>query len=252
MTLKKKIDAAAFDALPEAVQSLYKEDGDDFVLDIEADEDDNGGDDLKTELERIKLKRDLESEHRKTAETRLRDVQKQLKELEKRVQEDGDNKHRKAGDVEALDKSWKEKFEAREAELIQEADSLRNGIKEVLVHSKAVEIASRISSVPDLLAPVIASRLTVDYGDGKPQTRVVDAAGNLSASTLQDLEKEIAGDKRFASVIIAGNGSGGGGRGNPGKGGAPDKKLSEMSEQELIDWQKRDPEGFRKASGINF
>lgn len=240
--MKRKITKEAYEALSEALKALYEADGDNYVLELEDDDSD-------AEMERLKLKRQIESDHRKRAEAERDELKKQLKELQEAQNKKADDDHRKAGDVEALDKSWKAKFEAREKELLAQIEQNNSVIQQITVGAAAQDIATRISTAPELLAPAISSRLTVEYTDGKPIMRVLDKDGKPSAATLEDLEKEIAGDKRYASVIIAGNGSGGGGRGGQSGNGVPNKKFSELSEQERIDWYRKDPDGFRKAAG---
>lgn len=228
--------------MDEAKKALYKAIGGDdtgYVLDLEADPDEE-------DLEKARLKQHIEAEHRKKAEKERDALKKELKALQDAADDEANNANRKKGDIEALEKSWKTKFETREAELQAQVDQGKKAIHSLVVESTAREIAGRISNAPDLLAPVIAARLSVEYQDDKPVTRVLDVTGQPSASSLSDLEKEIVGDKRYAPVIIAGKGSGGGSHGSQPAGGQ--KKLSEMSEQERIDWYKRDPDGFRKAS----
>lgn len=242
--MKRKINAEQFEALSEEMQALYALKGDFYVLTLEDDDDD---DDKENELEAARNKRKIEAEHRKKAETKARELEKELKELrEARLNED-DEAARNKGDIDALDKSWGKKLSVREAELQAEIDQHKSAVQHLLVDGKANEIAARLSEVPELLAPVIKQRLRVEYIDGKPETRVIDSEGKLSASTLEDLEKEIAGDKRFAPVIIASKGSGGGSRGDQQRPGGA-KKFSELSEQERIDWHRKDPDGFQKAS----
>lgn len=252
MKLKRRILQEAFDELPEAFQALYTKNGEEYTLSLE---DDNGGeDDSAAELERLRTKLSIEREHRKNAEKERDRLRQEERERERENLKQKDDAARNAGDIEALDKSWKARLEAREAELNGEIEKLQSAMQRLLVDNVAQGIASRLTDADsqELLIPFIAQRLKVEFEGDEPKTRVVDAEGKLSALTIQDLEKEIAGDKRFARVIIAGKGSGGGGRGNQDTGGAPDKKPSEMTEQELIDWQKRDPAGFRKANQNNF
>lgn len=247
--LKKKIGQAAFDELPEHLQALYTQDGDNFVLQVEDDEDDSAA-----ELERLRTKIGIEREHRKNAEKERDRLRQEEADREKQRQKDDDDNARNKGDIDALDKSWQARFASREAELNSEIEKHQSAMQRLLVDNVAQGIASRLAD-PDsqeLLIPFITKRLKVEFEGDEPKTRIIDTDGKPSALTIQDLEKEIAGDKRFARVIIAGKGSGGGGRGNQDMGGAPDKKPSEMSEQELIDWQKRDPAGFRKANQSNF
>ena len=239
--MKRKLTQAEFDALSEEMQALYKAVGDSFVLDIEDEDNDD-------ELDLLKKKKDIEAEHRRKAEKRNRELEKELEDLKNARLKEDDDEARKNKDIEALDKSWKAKFEAREAELTGQVNQYKSSVEHLLIDGKATEIATRLSEVPELLAPVIRQRLRVEYNEGKPTTRVVDAQGELSALTLEDLEKEIAGDKRYAPVIIASKSSGGGSRGSHHNPGGAKKKFSELSDQERIDWHRADPEGFLKAS----
>lgn len=258
MKLKRKISPEAFEALSEHMQALYTQSGDDYVLNVEDDggnsNDNTSSEEIAAELERLRAKLGIEREHRKNAERERDRLRQEEQERERENLKQKDDAARNAGDIEALDKSWKARLEAREAELTSEIEKHQSAMQRLLVDNVAQGIASRLAD-PDsqeLLIPFITKRLKVEFEGEEPKTRVVDVEGKPSALSIQDLEKEIAGDKRFARVIIAGKGSGGGGRGNQDMGGAPDKKPSEMSEQELIDWQKRDPAGFRKANQSNF
>lgn len=242
--MKRKLTKEQYEALEEGLKALYVAKGDGYALDLEDDDED---DDSAAELERLRSKRDIEVEHRKKAEKRVRDLEKQIDDDEKRRLDENDDDARKTKDIEALDKSWKAKYEKREQELLGEVGQSKAAVEHLLIDSNAQQIATRLSEVPELLSPVIKQRLRVEYVDGKPELRVLDSKGELSASSLEDLEKEIAGDKRYAPVIIASKGSGGGSRGNPKHTGGA-KKFSELSEQERIDWHRDDPEGFKKAS----
>ena len=257
MKLKRKIQQEAFDALSEAFQALYTKKGEEYILEVEGDEgnDDEGNDnETAAELERLRTKLSIEREHRKNAEKERDRLRQEEADRQKQKQKDDDDDARNRGDIDALEKSWQARLASREAELTGEIEKHQAAMQRLLVDNVAQGIASRLAD-PDsqeLLIPFITKRLKVEFEGEEPKTRVIDAEGKPSALTIQDLEKEIAGDKRFARVIIAGKGSGGGGRGNQDMGGAPDKKPSEMTEQELIDWQKRDPAGFRKANQSNF
>lgn len=126
---------------------------------------------------------------------------------------------RKSGDTAALDASWNEKYTrdlAARDELIRDRD---NRLVDLTVNATAQRLAAELA-VPgkaDVLMPFIKQRLA--YQDGK--TVVVDAEGKPSASTVDELAKEVAADKRFDVLIVASLATGGGAPG--GKGGAPDK-----------------------------
>jgi hypothetical protein len=163
--------------------------------------------------------------------------------------EAADEAARKAGDIEALDKSWREKFEAREAELgaqVQERDgwirqSVRDTVAERLANSLAIEGSA------ELLLPQIRDRLGVEIRDGKPTTVVLDEDGKPSAKTIEELGKEIAARAANAPIIVASKSTGGGAKGGRGPGGAgsrpsepskmtTDQKSAYIKENGLAAW----------------
>lgn len=122
----------------------------------------------------------------------------------------------KNGDVDALNKSWQVKLDKA---LADSADALkdRDGrLVDLTVNATAQRLAAELS-VPgsaDVLLPHIKSRLS--YQDGK--LSVLDSDGKPSASTVEELAKEIAANKAFSPLIVASHATGGGASG--GKGGA--------------------------------
>lgn len=94
---------------------------------------------------------------------------------------------------------------------------------DLTVNATAQKLAAELS-VPgsaDVLLPHIKSRLA--YQDGK--LSVLDVTGKPSASTVEELAKEIAANKAFAPLIVASNASGGGATGSKG-GGAAAKSIT--------------------------
>lgn len=129
---------------------------------------------------------------------------------------------RKSGDVAALEKSWSDKLAAREAALTAERDALGNVVRDLTVNSTATQLAAKLA-VPgsaDVLLPHIKNRLALETQDGKPVVRVLGADGKPSAASVDDLAKEIAGDTRFAPLIVASMATGGGASGGRGGGAA--------------------------------
>lgn len=243
MALKKKVTAEVYGALEASVQALYIASGDDFVLDLEAED---GDDD---DVVKLRDKRRIAEEHRVKAEKRAKKAEDDLQALRDEQDANKDDKSKKTGDVAALETSWKAKLAKREAELMKERDDSRAHLEAVMLDSVADSMSTALSKVPKLLRPIIRARLAIEIEDGTPVVRVLDDAGELSAASLDDLKAEIAGNKDFASVIIASNGSGGGNRGGREKpGGAGAKKFSELTENERVEWHQRDPNGFAKAS----
>ncbi len=88
----------------------------------------------------------------------------------------------------------------------------------------ATEIATTLA-IPGsskALLPHIERRLSVEQRDGKPTVVVLDAAGKLSAATLDELKAEFTNDPAFGP-LIAGSKASGGGAGGAGKGGGAAK-----------------------------
>lgn len=193
MALKLKITKEQYEALDEGVKVLYNEAGDGYALDVD-DIPDTGA---------LKRAKDREAQQRKEAETRLKELEQQLEEIQ-------GNDARKRGDIETLEKSWASKLEQRETELSQQIEALKKHTTMMLVDNVASEIAHKISSAPKLLIPHIKARLQADLENGEPKTRVLDAQGQPSALSVEDLSKEFSANPDFASVIIGSKASGGG------------------------------------------
>lgn len=67
-----------------------------------------------------------------------------------------------------------------------------------------------------VLLPHVRNRLTVDYVDGAPITRVLGPDGKPSAATLDELKAELATNEAFAPIIAGSKASGGGAGGAQG------------------------------------
>ena len=209
MALKRKISKEVYDALPDAIKAEYKEQGGEYVLDV----------DDSSELQRAK---DRETQLRKDAEKRAADLQKQLDDAS-----DIDAKRR--GDIETLEKSWQDKLTKRETELTGQISKLSDFAKKSLIDGTAQAIAAKISTVPALMKKVIAERLTVDFEGDAPTLKVLDAAGKISALTIEDLTKEFVDNKEYSSIIIGSKASGSSGTDKtrlPGSTGQGDKPTS--------------------------
>jgi hypothetical protein len=204
MALKKKITKAEYEKLNEVFKAEYIEDGDGFRLDVDGEEDTGA----------LKRAKDREAQLRKDAEKALKEAQDQLDAL-------GSDDARKKGDIETLEKSWKAKLEAEQTAHTATKTKFQGVFKKNLVDAKATEIATKISKVPSLLARVIKDRLTVDFDGDEPVTKVLDANGQPSALTLEDLQKELVANADYADIIIASKASGGAGKPTAKGGGAP-------------------------------
>jgi len=119
-------------------------------------------------------------------------------------------------DVETLTQSYEEKMEA----LRKENDNLLNGIKQ----GKITELASGFvnTNVVDdafsrqAMQDVYSKRL--DIREGKPV--VLDVEGNLTALSIEDLNREIMSSSLYSNHIKSGNATGGGAAGGRSGGGS--------------------------------
>jgi hypothetical protein len=196
MALKKKITKTAFEKLDDGIKAFYKEADDGYHLDIE---DDKSNDDI-AKLERAK---DREA-------AAAKELREKNRELEEKLASFTNDDARKRGDIEALEKSWKDKLDKRERELNEKLVAKDAFIKDVLVQDKAENLATKISTVPNVMKRVIQDRLHVDMSGDKPVLRVLDTDGKASALSLADLEKEIVANAEYAPIIIGSKASGGG------------------------------------------
>lgn len=230
-----KYELENLDGVEESVKSLYEEKDGKYVLKIEGipQPQQHSDEGLRKKVDELLAEKKAEQQKRKEAEEQAR------KEAEENA--------RKNGNIEALEKSWGEKFTARETELLNEKQSLEAQVYKLTVGSKATELAAKLA-VPgsdSVLLPHISNRLQVETVDGEIKIRVLDLQGKPSALSIEDLEKEFRANEAFKPLIRASNASGSGASG--GQGGGATKKPSEMNQTERADWQKNDPEGFAQA-----
>lgn len=205
-----KLTKEQYDALPAAVKALFKKDGDDYVPAEKSGGDDDAG----------ALKRALEREREERKE-----LAKQLKELKDKQDADDHARNKDKGDIDAINASWQKKLDKAIADKDAVIKAREDSLRQLLVTSKAQELAGELSTAPHLLVPFIERRLAADFSeDGKAATRVLDKDGKLSALSLDELKKEMLADKAYASIMKASNASGGGASGGSGEGGAFDGK----------------------------
>ena len=225
-----KYELENLDGVEESVKSLYEEKDGKYVLKIEGIPQPQNDDGLRKKVDELLAEKKAEQQKRKEAE------------------EQAALEHaRKKGDIDALEKSWGEKFTARETELLNEKKALEAQVYKLTVGSKATELAAKLA-VPgsdSVLLPHISNRLQVETVDGEIKIRVLDLQGKPSALSIEDLEKEFRANEAFKPLIRASNASGSGASG--GQGGGATKKPSEMTTAERQEWQLRDPSGFKAA-----
>lgn len=224
MALKKKIDKAAYDKLPDHFKNEYIADGDDFKLDVEGDEDTGP---LKRALER-------ERANASTSKQRLSEVEAELAEL-------SSNDARKKGDIATLEKQWQKKSDDQKVEYEGKLSKSHGYIKQQLTENVATQLANDLSPKhAKLLLPHIRSRLIADLDGDTPITKILDANGKESNLTLEQLRGEFVANKDFSDIITVTKASGGAGKtSHQSNGGAGNQNqqsadLSKASPHDLV------------------
>tara|TARA_Y100001951_G_scaffold104026_1_gene114398 strand:+ start:737 stop:1513 length:777 start_codon:yes stop_codon:yes gene_type:complete len=162
---------------------------------------------MQAELDRMKAKHAEAEKHRKEQEAAARKAAEEAA--------------KKSGDVEALEKSWAEKFTTREAELSEQVNTFQSMIHTLTVGSTATTLAAKIAmeGCAEGLTPHIQSRLKMEMVDGEPKVKVLGKDGRPSAMSLEDLEKELKATPYLAPIIKGSSASGAGGIGRGGGAG---------------------------------
>lgn len=179
MKLKLKINKAAYDALAPHYQELYAGDGDDYTLGVDGLEDTGA---LKRAKERL-------------AEE-VKETKRQLAEAET------------ARDKAASDLTTANATIATHGE---QTKKLTDFAHKTLKGSVALGLATKISTVPTVMAKEIAERLSVDLSGDEPKTVILGKDGKPDpALTLEKLGEEYVANKDFAAIIIGSKARGGG------------------------------------------
>lgn len=192
MALKHKLSKEEFEKLSDEIKAEYISDGDGYKLDVLGLEDTGP---LKRANERLKVEKNELS-------TKLTETEGQLAKL-------ADPK--KIQDIATLEKSWQSKLDTQKAEFEGKLAKSNSYIRTTLVDSKAEALASELAGKnAKLILPHIKARLAADLDNDEPVTRVLDAKGQVSAHSLDDLKKEFVANKDFAAIIVGSKASGGG------------------------------------------
>ena len=156
---------------------------------------------------------------------------------------------KKDGDLESLEKSWAEKVKATEAELTNKLQQYEQMMTDITSGSEARKLAADLAlpGHADLLLPHIKGRLKTEVRDGKPVVKVLDAEGNPSAMSIDDLRKEIKGNELFAPILSGSKANGAGGAGKSDGGRVERKGWGEMTDEERVALRKEDPATYKEV-----
>lgn len=225
MKLKRKISQSELEQLTKEVQELYTKVGDEFVLDL----DDTAFETLKAE--KASLKKELD-DYKAEEEERIRKAEERAK----KKAEEAYEKAKGDKDVEAIEKSWTDKYSKLETEFKGLQEKHNGYVTKSLVDSAVTSMANEISTHPNLISPHIRSRLGVDLTGDSPKLVVLDENGQRSALTVDELKKSFVDNKEFSAIIKATSANGGAKAGASSPSGTPTgetKRLGEMSDLEL-------------------
>lgn len=245
--MKRKLTTAEYGKLSEALQALYKKAAEgtkdhDYALDLEDDEDTSA----------LKSARDRERDAAKKLREEKAAIEARIQELEDEKAEMLAEKDGKGSATEALRKSYEAKLAKQTEKHTAELSRVTAALRQTHVDAVAEKIAGEISTVPALLAAQIKARLAVDFSGEAPATQVLGPDGKPSAATLAELREEFLSNPAYASIMIAGKGSGGGAGGGSNGGGAFDAKAYK-NEDGTTNWTKvhagmqKDPELLKKV-----
>lgn len=196
--MKKKLTKTEYEKLAEEKKADYKAFGDVFILDLEDDD-----------ADALVRARDREKQKAKEATDKLEALQREMEDLKAKLDDDATVTAKKKGDIETLEASWKAKLQASEDKYKALVAKREDQLKGILVNNAADNLAREISTAPKLMARVIKDRLSADLEAEIPATRVLGADGKVSASTMEDLKKELLDDKDLAGVLIGSKATGG-------------------------------------------
>lgn len=237
MALKLTITSAEHEALDDHVKPLYTADGDNFKLAVDGLEDTGA----------LKRAKDREADERRKANERAEALQAELDEIKQREADADKGDKRKKGDIEALERSWKdEKDKAVKAE-VEKREKREKQLTELLVDSKADSLAHELFTVPEIGKDYIRKFLRAELDGDVPTTRVLDSMGQPTAKTLDDFKKDMLDNAALKGILVASNASGGGAGNGGGSGaGGSTKKLADMSDAERVELYKTNPTVFNQ------
>lgn len=223
MALKFRITKTAFDKLSDEHKELYEADGDKhFTLAVEG-MDDNGA--LKRAKDRIQEELDELKDEVKTKD-------KEIKTLKEAAGEGG-------ADVTRLTRSHERKVTTLTEGFNTKLTGLQKFIEKTLIGGRAEAIASKISTVPKLMAKEIAARFSVEFPeDGEPVLKIKNKEGVVDpALTVDKLQAEFVANPDFKSILVVNKASGSDAQRGalPAKGATPANPPSPNGENGKVD-----------------
>jgi len=223
--MKYIIDSETHAKLSDEAKGEYIEQDGKFVLKLEGHE----------ETFVPKAKRDIEVEHRKTAEKNLADTTARETKLIADLAAAGGSKV----EMENIRKQHTVEVDRIKAEYAEKEKVTKGQAHKALISEEANKFAGEKFTTPSLMARAYGDRLTVEEVEGVPVIRVLTPDGKASVQSLGDLQKEFLENKEFAPIIKATEANGGGAKGGKGNGGAGTKRQITKAELEAMSQEER-------------
>ncbi len=175
-----------YQALPEETRSIYSETEDGFTIKPPANDDLSG---LKSnQAQLIKEKKDL-------------------KERLKVLEEDNDaalqTKLEEQGQYKELMLANQKSFDTKLAASVEAQEHAESALSNLVLDTALDQLAASLSDSPDLIKPHIKNRLRTSKVDGNVQIEVLDASGNLSLNTLDELKVEFENSESYQPLLKA-------------------------------------------------
>lgn len=153
---------------------------------------------------------------------------------------------KKGGDIEALEKSWQEKYMSAESAKNLEVEQYKKMVSGLTVGAAAATIAADVFGAnAELMMHHVNARLGYEVVDGQPRVRVLDLTGKPCALTVDELKNEFKASAKFAPFVVATRASGAGAHGSAG-GIQTGKKFAEYTGAELAAIRKKSQADYDK------
>lgn len=201
MALKPIVET--LDDIDEGFRGLYVKDDASGVFRLDVEPDERTSKELE-ELRKEKLR--MEAHNKKLLEEKKKESERARLAEEERA--------RRERDVDSLERSIKEKHQAEMESLNNRQLTLQTQLESQMVDNLAISLANQLSDTPTLIMPHIKARLRAQEIDGRWRTSVVDAMGNPTATSPEELVEQIRGDKQFAPLVRGTRAGGGGANGS--------------------------------------
>jgi hypothetical protein len=215
MTIQYKVSAEGFEALDDSQKGLYSQGDDGYTLNVEGVP--------KEDVSGLKRKIDELLTEKKT-------VQQKALEAEELARQETAEKLKKANDYEQLYNS----SESERQKAADELATLKANLQQQQVASQASKVASQLTkdtARAKLLSEQISSRLSLVDGE----VRVLDANGNLTVSSVEELTQSIKAEYPF--LVDGSQAAGGGATGGSSRAG--DTKTVSRADFDSMDAVKR-------------